>query len=416
MITADRTAIRRRLAIGRRTHGPPWSAHKTRHRSIVAPLAALAATVALGAGVAIARAERDRRAARGHRLGLLAGEPPADGVQRMAVGQLDLVLELLARHDAGALDATTVHEMRKALKRFRALLRLLRAELGEDAYSREDAVARGAGRVLAGARDAEVMRATLEQLIARHPRKLGGHAGVERLRGRLTSERDDALVAALADRASRAAVLGELRECRARVIAWRLTRGCDTEVVEPGLLKLYGRGRARYRRARRAKGGDSERMHAWRKRVKDLRYSAEALGPAPLPADAAARPGGGRGRPSKKSKGNGRRQRRAGEARESLERLARRADRLGEVLGEDHDLGVLDAWVAAQLASGPGRPIGHRRARELRALIARRRKKLQKRALRDGERLFGHPPKRFVRRVAAAARSAAAPFGRRSAS
>ena len=50
-----------------------------------------------------------------------------------------------------------VHEARKALKRLRALLRLVRDELGERAYARESALVRRTGKRLARARDAEVL-------------------------------------------------------------------------------------------------------------------------------------------------------------------------------------------------------------------------------------------------------------------
>src|SRR5450759_2899266 len=102
MMSADRTAIRRRLTVGRAAHRPPWSGRKAGHRSIVAPLAAtLAATMAVGVGVVIAKAERERRASRrrstDHRLGLLADELLAGGLKRTAVGQLDLAIEMLER-------------------------------------------------------------------------------------------------------------------------------------------------------------------------------------------------------------------------------------------------------------------------------------------------------------------------------
>src|SRR5947209_5639299 len=149
-MTTDRTAIRRRLAVGRTAHGPPWSARKPRHRSIVAPLAtsfaaSMAATVAVGVGVAIARAERERRAARRRtaaerQFALLPGELPVPGLRRIALGQLDLAIDLLGAD--GVPDAKSVHEIRKALKRLRALVRVLRHELGEEAFSRENAALR----------------------------------------------------------------------------------------------------------------------------------------------------------------------------------------------------------------------------------------------------------------------------------
>ena len=111
----------------------------------------------------------------------------------------------------GALDKEAIHDTRKALKRLRALVRLLRAELGERRYKREHAILRDAARRLAGARDAEVMVGTLDALLERHPRELGRRRQLIELRKRLVAERAAAERATLGDRATRGEVLRELR-------------------------------------------------------------------------------------------------------------------------------------------------------------------------------------------------------------
>jgi CHAD domain-containing protein len=356
-------------------------------------------TAALSAGVAIVRAARNRPPAGGprdrHRLGLLAGEHPAAGVRRMALAQLELAIAMLAGDATAPLEAAEVHEMRKALKRLRALLRLARAPLGESRYADADAVARHAGHTLSLARDAEVTLETLERMIARHPRKLD-RAGVRRLRSRLADEREQSRVRTLTDGAERANLLDELRACRSRLTAWQPESGASAG-LQPGVRSLYRDGRARRRRAERAKGSGSRRLHEWRKRVKDLRYAAEALAPAEAPEERLAH--------KRKARSERRRAQHARRARRRLTRLAARADRLAETLGEHHDLGVLDAWVARQ-AGAPGGPVGRRGARRLKKLIAQRRAKLRRRALRDGARLYADRPKRFARRVSRASREA----------
>jgi CHAD domain-containing protein len=374
-MTTNRTAIRRRLAIRGRAHRPPWGARKAGHGSIVAPLGAtFAATVALGVGVVMARSERERRRQSQHRrerhLGLAPGERTGDGLKRMALGQIDLALEALADGDGTAPSERGVHEARKALKRLRALLALLRHELGERAYARESATLRDIARRLSEARDAAVMLATLDALIARHPRRLGRRNGVRELRRRLATEHERQRQQTLSDAASRAEVLGELHAFRWRVAAWSLPDGQGLELVGDDLARLYRQGRKRYRRAARDRGERMITMHQWRKRVKDLRYAIEML------------------------------DRRGSEQR--LRKLSRRADDLGEMLGEDHDLAVF----AERLRAG-----AHRRGRDqtwkcgrgtrkvlLRAIAARRRV-LRKRALRQGRQLFRAKPKRLTRRV-----------------
>jgi CHAD domain-containing protein len=341
---------------------------KAGHGPIVAPLAAtVAMTVALGVGVALARTERERRALRKRererrRFAPLKQEPPGEGWRRMALGQLDVAIEALGGGDAKASPEERVHEARKALKRLRSLLRLLRDELDEHTYERESALLRDAGRRLARARDAQVLLSTLEDLIARHPKKLAGRRGVLRLRARLQRERDGAAELALSDSATQGTLSG-LRALRVRVGDWPLAEPGGIEAVEPALERLYDKGRKRMRRAAKAKG-ETRRvrtLHEWRKRVKDLRYAAEMLG---------------------------------------VKKLAKRADELGELLGEDHDLAVLAQRVRREAKAGRSSGAAGRRARKLLLKsIAARRRKLRKRALREGKRLYARKPARFARRV-----------------
>jgi CHAD domain-containing protein len=404
-MTTDRTAIRRRLTVRRGANRPPWGGRKTSarasfswgapaHRSIVAPLAAtLAATVAVGIGVAVARSERERRAARElparpkpkskfkrkleakrklepqstprrrRRFGLLREETAADGLQRIALAQLDLAIELL-RGESATPPAQAVHETRKAIKRLRALMRLLEGEIGSKRAARERRVLSDIAGRLAGARDAEAMVDTLDSLIARHPRKLGRRRGVTELREHLHDGRRTATAQILGDAATRERVTDELCALRARVGRWRLHERRSTQkLVEPGLTHIYRAGRTHRKRAAARKPG-RRALHKWRKQVKDLRYALEAIDV--------------QGRPDKR-----------------LAKLATRADGLGELLGEEHDLMVLGELIAAH------RPLKQRRRarRQLLRAISRRRARLRKRALREGARLYERSPKRFVRRL-----------------
>jgi hypothetical protein len=368
----------------------------------VAPFAAsFAATVAVGVGVALARAERERRSGRRRQaaerqFALLPGEPPVHGLRRMALGQLDLAIELLSGSQHGAPDEKAVHETRKALKRLRALVRMLREELGEEAFARENAALRDAGRRLAGARDAEVILSTLDGLLERRRRRLGRRRGIARLRRTLLAERDAAEARTLGDATMRAEVLQELGAIRHRVADWRLSGPAGIEALEPGIERIYLQGRRRYRRAAGGKGDRGRAMHEWRKRVKDLRYAAEMLDRRD--------PAGERKLPSRhRAK---RRKQAAKRARaQLLRKLARRADKLGEALGEEHDLAVLaerirtqDARRSALGERGQVR-LGRRNRKAMLKLIARRRRKLRTRTLRDGARLYRRRPRRFVRRV-----------------
>ena len=105
--------------------------------SIVAPLARHAGgdapRVGVGRGPGAGRARAARPAATPARARARAADPRsrlADGLRRIALGQVDLAIELLRGADGEAAEEA-VHETRKALKRLRAIMRLLEGELGE---------------------------------------------------------------------------------------------------------------------------------------------------------------------------------------------------------------------------------------------------------------------------------------------
>ncbi len=288
--------------------------------------------------------------------------------------------------------AELVHETRKTIKRMRALARLLRHEVGEAEFDRVNASLRAAGQRLAGARDAEVRLATLERLSARHPQALA-LGGIELLRTRLEHERarGGGQTGGRADRRAGARtdgrtgaqargrtgaqaggsssehevlgeVLGDIADMRRNLSRWNLLDH-DFERLAPGLRRIYREGRRRHARVRRERARKAEDLHDWRKRVKSLYYALDMLG----------------GASAKRTRG-----------------VTRRAERLGDMLGEEHDLWMLALYVEQH----PDAFGGDDRAREvLLKLTERRRKRLRKRALAAGARLYGDRPGRFTRHV-----------------
>jgi CHAD domain-containing protein len=103
-----------------------------------------------------------------------------------------------------------------------------------------------------------------------------------------------------------------------------------------------------------------EKLHEWRKQAKYLRYQLEILRPV-WP--------------------------------ERMEELVKEADRMGELLGEDHDLAVL----RQMLTDDPKRFGGD--AEVLVALMDRCRTELEQEAMELGGRFFQDKPKDFTRRL-----------------
>src|SRR5690349_2501354 len=273
---------------------------------------------------------------------LEAGEPAGDGIRRIATGQLDNVAD-----DLDVSDEQAVHEARKSFKRLRAVVRLSRDQLGDETRQRENETFRDAGRELSGARDARVLVETLD--------KLDGEAFAG-LRAALVADYEQATGAG--DRPDEAAVRNAVGEARVRVEAWPLN-GEGTAALAPGLERIQKRGRRAYRAA--AKDPSTEHLHDLRKRTKDLWHAAQILRPA---------------------------------APKRLKRLADDAHDLSDLLGDDHDLATL-----SEAADRHASTLTREQREQLGALIAKRRNKLQKKALRRARTLYATKPRKLAKTI-----------------
>lgn len=324
-------------------------------------LAAAAAAGAAAVAGAIGKVAHDRVARRAeveeertYRLG--DDEDASEGMRRIARGQLDDAAEQLEDAPGGDGPGEAVHEARKDLKRARAVVRLLRDQLGDETYRRENALYRDTGRSLSGARDAKVLVDTLDSLIARFAAELPEGAFAA-LRAQLAAESEAEHARLRRDGDAIASALPRLGVGRDRIATWPLAEGADRAALAPGLERIYRRGRRAARAAR--KDPSDETLHELRKRAKDLWHAAQIARPA-APAE--------------------------------LKRLGRRAHRLSDAAGEDHDLAVLRTAAEARGAAlRPGElPL-------LRALIERRQKRLRRRALARARRLYRAKPRRLAR-------------------
>jgi CHAD domain len=117
-------------------------------------------------------------------------------VKRIAVDQIDLALCYL---DGSSSDLNhSIHATRQSLKRLRALVALMRYELGEEVFKREWSCFRRAGRLLAGARDAAVIADAFDSLTNHFSSELNADAFtakrsflIERLTNRIKTSIDN---------------------------------------------------------------------------------------------------------------------------------------------------------------------------------------------------------------------------------
>jgi CHAD domain-containing protein len=290
------------------------------------------------------------------RFALREDEPLREGVERIAVGQLDNSIEGLAgESDADA--ATSIHEARKSIKRLRALLRLTRHQLGEHVYRRDNSAFRDIGRRLSGARDSRVMLDTLSGLSERHPKRAPA-PGLAPFRRTLLSRHANAQ-RKLRDSDAASEALRELRHARDRVAHWPVD-GESVASLAPGLERIYRRGRKTYKVAR--KNPSTENLHELRKRAKDLWYTGQIV--------QAASP-------------------------KAMKKMVKGAHELADLIGEEHDLALLAESAIAR----PERFGEEASLEDLLDLIERRRGDLQRRALKVAARLYEKKPGKVARKL-----------------
>ena len=197
-------------------------------------------------------------------------ETVPQNVKRIAAEELDSAIALL-KGKRGVNREDSVHEVRKSIKKTRALLRMVRGELGEF-YQDENVLLRETGHALSELRDAGALIATVENL--RHhgngspPRKL-----LSSVRGLLDVHKRE-LEQQATGRKLLPGLAVELRKVRQSIRYWPLgTNGF--RAIAPGIEQTFRAGRKAMVVAR--KSGRAEDFHEWRKRVKDHWYQVRLL-------------------------------------------------------------------------------------------------------------------------------------------
>jgi CHAD domain-containing protein len=259
---------------------------------------------------------------------------------------------LAALDDPEKSDAVAVHDYRKAMKRWRALLRLVIPFIGEEG-ERLRTEARDLSRELAGARDAQAALDALDDL--KDPEKSLSPGTMASIRRRIEEIRQAAEETTLTE-ATRGKLRASVTTAMLAVGTWPLDH-TRFSAVAAELAEHY-------RRARRAMPSDwhqaaSEDLHELRSRVVVHRYQMELIEPL-WP------------RLIKLWVGEG--------------------QRLRERLGAHNDLATLGGFVA------PRQPLARWRSRLL-PLIAARQEAHVGAAARLAGRLFAEKPKAFRRRL-----------------
>lgn len=277
------------------------------------------------------------------------------GVRRIGVEQID--------HAVGRLRGkpedrpTSVHEMRKSMKRVRALLRLVRPSLGEVVFKRENARFREIAALLASARDRHVLAETLIKLAASLARgDARTMAAIRRAELALVATGDDAVVSGEAIQRA----VSELESAREEFKNLRVN-GRGFAVALGGLRLTYSNAREAFAAAYR--DPCDEAFHELRKSVQQ-HWRHMLLIRRCWPEAIAVR--------------------------------ANAARDMSDALGDDHDLTMLIGFVSGLPASA----IKRAEARLVVEAARARQEQLRAKARRLGELLLAERPRAFCRRAA----------------
>lgn len=266
-------------------------------------------------------------------------------LSRIVAEEIDLAVTELNRNARGE----GIHSARKAIKRVRALLRALRPAFPGKLYRTQDRRLAEAGRRMSPARDVHVQLRTLESLQAS-----GDRAAGRMRRDLLRRQREiDRKVSRVRD-----FVRWTLGYSRGVIKSWPMDSITPKELAK-GLRRIYKQGRLAC--AKTCQNPTPENLHELRKKVKALAYGL-GLVENVVP--------------------------------KKIAKKIRRCEKLGDILGDDHDLFMV-RQALLRTTSGDG----SRDHASLLRRITMRRADLEKRALKMGKKIYSEKPRVFVTRL-----------------
>jgi CHAD domain-containing protein len=276
-----------------------------------------------------------------------SNESVGRGLHRVVRKQVERAVE-----DLSHASAESIHDARKSLKKARAVLDLIGEDRRAGAAQR---IVRRAGRTLSPLRDGAAVIESAKTLC-------------QRKRWALSGEECSALSAGLTNEKKQSEQVADIPRIRKKVskdlgraaksidrMKWKRVKFAD---VSDMLRRGYRDARRNMRRAR--KTGRADDFHSWRKSVKTLWYGLRLL-----------------------------------KQQLRLERELKQLRTLETLLGDDHDLVVLDLAVNRNRTSGAIEELASRLTR----LSKERQSELRRKALAQGARTFRRRPKPFERHL-----------------
>lgn len=249
-----------------------------------------------------------------------------------------------------------IHQARKRIKELRALVRLVREPLGER-YQQENRRFRNINRRLSAVRDAGALVEAWDELAGVMPEHFNTE-GTQAVRKRLALRAQDGGQTVGELHGILGEALGDLAAAEAEVTDWPLA-GKGFALYRGGLRRSFSGGRKALAAAFEL--ASDERLHDWRKQVKDHWYHTlllRALWP------------------------------------DAFDLRANRLKQLSELLGQDQDLGMLQRLLKQEPVLFGGKS----QQEQIMALTGERRAWLQKKAFSLGRRMYAEPAATLTKR------------------
>ncbi|MCK9502776.1 MAG: CHAD domain-containing protein [Porticoccaceae bacterium] len=282
--------------------------------------------------------------------------PVAIEIKRALRSQIDKAVAAIDNSENCSQEA--VHRVRKHCKNIRALLCLLAPSLGKR-FKHENIWYQDTAAALSHLRDVDAMGESLDKLLAAQPgnpdKTIISEDAASWLRQQLLARKNHIIRDQDAVDNALGLAKARLQTGRQRLSKWRL-KGDGLNAMSCGLEKTYGQARTRMKLAET--DPSDQHLHNWRKRVKE-HYCHIFLLTRIWPAVMAS--------------------------------VGDELKRLGEVLGDDHDLAVLADFLATAEDSD------HKTS--ILSAIATRRRSLQGIAWLMGGRLFAEKPGALRKRL-----------------
>jgi CHAD domain-containing protein len=292
-------------------------------------------------------------------LRLKPNQPAGKQTKRIVGHEVEASLHDLSQQptDPAQLDEI-VHDVRKRLKKVRAVLSLVRDELGEKTYRRDTACVRESSLPLKDIRDAQALIETLDKLASVSSHQLSARA-IADFRELLEARKQYACNEFWDNSPGYNRVLRKLRKTRVRSRNWKLKQ-LKWSDLRHGLQHVFVAGSRAFAVA--SGNQTAEHLHAWRKKVKCFWYQLQILQPV---------------------------------WQQTQDELGRELDQLAEILGDDHDLAILYQVVSAEAAA-----TGHDADLvDLTIVIDERRSALERTAFELGSRVYERRPKALMEQI-----------------